>query len=417
MLTSLWTIVVLVPVADTSGVANWPQFRGPGANGHSEARDLPRTWDETHNVVWKSRIHGRGWSSPVIWESQVWLTSATEDGRQLFAVCVDRDTGEVLHNIRVFEVETPEHIAVVNSYASPTSAVEKGRVYVHYGTYGTACLDTETGRIVWARRDLNCDHHEGPGSSLMLFDKLLILHVDGRDVQYVVALDKTTGRTVWKTDRSIDYTQYNENFRKAFCTPIVIDWQGRKELVSPGAKAVMAYDPYSGKELWKVLYNGWSVTPRPLFGHGLLFVVTDFVHPELWAIRPGGNGDVSETNVAWRLRKSIPKAPSLLLVGDLLFFVNDIGVAQCVEAKTGRVVWTERIGGKHWASPVFADGCIYLVNRDGVVTVIEPSRTFRRIAVNPMNEECMASPAIAGRAIFLRTATSLYRLEKPLDDG
>jgi len=335
----------------------------------------------------------------------------------LFAVCVDRDTGEILHDIRVFEVENPEHIAVVNSYASPTSAVEKGRVYVHYGTYGTACLDTKTGRIVWARRDLNCDHHEGPGSSLMLFDKLLILHVDGRDVQYVVALDKTTGQTVWKTDRSLDFTQYNENFRKAFCTPIVIDWQGRKELVSPGAKAVMAYDPHSGKELWKVLYNGWSVTPRPLFGHGLLFVVTDYVRPELWAIRPGGNGDVSETNVVWKLRKSIPKAPSLLLIGDLLFFVNDDGVAQCIEAKTGHIFWTERIGGKHWASPVFADGCIYFIDRDGVVTMIEPSRTFRRIGVNQMNEECMASPAIAGRAIFLRTATSLYRLEKPLDDG
>ena len=417
MSTFLWTIVVLLPVADTSVAANWPQFRGPGANGHSDARDLPRTWDETRNVAWKTRIHGRGWSSPVIWESQIWLTTATEDGRQLFAVCVDRDTGEILHDIRVFEVENPEHIAVVNSYASPTSAIEKGRVYVHYGTYGTACLDTKTGRIVWARRDLNCDHHEGPGSSLMLFDKLLIFHVDGRDVQYVVALDKTTGQTVWKTERSIDFTQYNENFRKAFCTPIVIDWQGRKELVSPGAKAVMAYDPYSGKELWKALYNGWSVTPRPLFGHGLLFVVTDFVRPELWAIRPGGNGDVSETNVVWKLRKSIPKAPSLLLIGDLLFFVNDDGVAQCIEAKTGHVFWTERIGGKHWASPVFADGCIYFVDRDGVVTMIEPSRTFRRIGVNQMNEECMASPAIAGRAIFLRTATSLYRLEKPLDDG
>ncbi|MBL7041609.1 MAG: PQQ-binding-like beta-propeller repeat protein [Pirellulaceae bacterium] len=417
MSTFLWTIVVLLPAADTSGAANWPQFRGPGANGDSEARDLPRTWDETQNVAWKTRIHGRGWSSPVIWESQIWLTTATEDGRQLFAVCVDRDTGEILHDIRVFEVENPEHIAVVNSYASPTSAIEKGRVYVHYGTYGTACLDTKTGRIVWARRDLNCDHHEGPGSSLMLFDKLLIFHVDGRDVQYVVALDKTTGQTVWKTERSIDFTQYNENFRKAFCTPIVIDWQGRKELVSPGAKAVMAYDPYSGKELWKALYNGWSVTPRPLFGHGLLFVVTDFVRPELWAIRPGGNGDVSETNVVWKLRKSIPKAPSLLLIGDLLFFVNDDGVAQCIEAKTGHVFWTERIGGKHWASPVFADGCIYFVDRDGVVTMIEPSRTFRRIGVNQMNEECMASPAIAGRAIFLRTATSLYRLEKPLDDG
>ncbi|MFV1967521.1 MAG: PQQ-binding-like beta-propeller repeat protein [Pirellulaceae bacterium] len=415
MQTTIWTVVVLLPLVDAHSAENWPQFRGPDGNGHSSARDLPRTWNTTRNVAWKTHIHGRGWSSPVIWGSQVWVTTAAEDGERLFAVCIDRDTGEIIHDIPVFEVDEPEQIAAVNSYASPTSVVEDGRVYVHYGTYGTACLDTKTGRIIWTRRDLNCDHHEGPGASPILFSELLIFHVDGRDVQYVVGLDKNTGETVWKTHRSIDYSKYNTNFRKAFCTPLVIDWRGRKELVSPGAKAVMGYDPYSGKELWKVRYNGWSVTPRPLFGHGLLFVITDFVHPELWAIRPGGNGDVSESHVVWSLRKGMPKAPSSLLIGDLLFVVNDDGVVHCVEARTGRVVWRERIGGNHWASPVFADGCIYFVSREGEVTLIEPSRKFHRIAVNQMGEECMASPAAIGRSIFLRTQTNLYRLERAVD--
>ena len=409
---TICTLVVLLPTVLASGAENWPQFRGPHGDGHSGAARPPRTWSETSNIAWKTPIHGRGWSSPVVWEDQIWVTTAAEDGRRLFAVCVDRDSGEVVHDVHVFDVDSPEHIAKVNSYASPTPVIEAGRVYVHYGTYGTACLDTKTGRTVWTRRDLNCDHHEGPGASPILFKELLIFHVDGRDVQYVVALDKTTGKTVWKTNRSIDYSPYDENFRKAYCTPTVIQWRGQLELISPGAKAVMGYDPRTGEELWKARYNGWSVTPRPLFGHGLLFVVTDFVHPELWAIRPGGRGDVSDTHVMWRITKSIPKAPSLLLVDDLLFFVTDGGTALSAEAKTGRVVWKERLGGEHWASPLFAGGSIYFFGREGVTTVIEPGRQYMPVASNRLDGECMASPAAIGGALFLRTGTHLYRIER-----
>jgi outer membrane protein assembly factor BamB len=192
---SQWFGLVMIGLTATAS-ENWPQFRGPNGDGHAPAVQLPLTWSETNHVVWKTAIHDLGWSSPVVWDQQIWVTTATEDGKQEFAVCVDRATGKVMHDIKVFDTEKPEHVASVNSYASPTPVIETGRLYVHYGTYGTACLDTRTGAILWTRRDLNCDHHEGPGASPMLHGNLLVFTVDGRDVQYVVALDKATGKTV-----------------------------------------------------------------------------------------------------------------------------------------------------------------------------------------------------------------------------
>jgi outer membrane protein assembly factor BamB len=374
-----------------SSVANWPEFRGPTRDGHADSQGLPLTWSETENVVWKTPIHDRGWSSPVIWQNQIWVTTATEDGTQLFAVCIDRDSGKILRDVKVFDVEKPEHVAPVNSYASPTPAIEAERVYVHYGTYGTACLDTASGQVLWTRRDLNCDHHEGPGSSPILHEDLLIVHVDGRDVQYVIALDKTTGKTVWKTNRSIDYSQFSDNMRKAFCTPTVIDTGTRKELISPGAKALMGYDPKTGKEWWKIRHDGWSMVPRPIFGHGLVFFVNDFERPELWAIRPGGSGDVTDSHVAWRIRQTVPA---------------------CIDARTGNVIWKNRMGGNYAASPLYADGRIYFFGQEGTTTVLEPGPVYKVLAVNQLDDELKASPAVAGRALYIRTRTHLYRIEQ-----
>jgi outer membrane protein assembly factor BamB len=391
---------------------NWPQFRGPQADGHADAKGLPLHWSDTENIVWKTPIHDSGWSSPVIWNDAIWLTTATSDGHQEFAVCLDRASGKVIHDVKVFDTQKPEHVATTNSYASPTSVIEDGRLYVHYGTYGTACLDTQSGEVLWTRRDLNCDHHEGPGSSPMLWGNLLIVNVDGRDVQYVVALDKATGKTVWKTKRSVDFSAVPENTRKAFSTPIVIQSNGRMQLISPGAKAVMGYDPSSGAELWKVRYNGWSVAPRPVFGDGLIFLITDYERPELWAIRPGGVGDLTASNVVWKMVKAAPSRPSLILIDDLLYMVSSVGVASCVEAKTGRLVWQERLGGAYSASPVYADGRIYFFNHEGTATVVQPGRKYAVLAVNKLDgEDLMASPAVARKALFVRTRTHLYRIE------
>lgn len=390
----------------------WPEFRGPTGDGHAACRGLPITWSGTENVAWKTAIPGHGWSSPVIWHQQIWLTTATPDGREMSAVCVDRETGKIIHEIKVFDTSNPEPIAVTNSYASPTPAVEDGRVYLHYGTYGTACLDTATGRTLWTRRDLNCDHHEGPGSSPILFDNLLIVHVDGRDVQYVVALDKLTGRTAWKTNRSVDYSQYHPNLRKAFCTPQVIQSGGRLQVISPGPMATIGYDPRTGDELWKVRYRGWSMVARPLFGHGLVFMINDYDRPQLWAVRPDGHGDVTDSHVAWTVDRGMPSQPSFLLVGDLLYLVNNGGIAYAIEARTGAEVWRSRIHGDYSASPVYADGRIYFFARDSVATVIEPGRQFEELAVNHLDGgQMMASPAVAGGALFVRTQAHLYRIE------
>jgi outer membrane protein assembly factor BamB len=324
---------------------------------------------------------------------------------------VDRETGQILHDRKVFDVERPEKIAYVNSYASPTAAVEQDRVYVHYGTYGTACLDTSSGEVLWSRRDLNCDHHMGPGSSPILFGDLLLLQLDGTDVQFVAGLDKATGRTVWRTSRSADYSRAHPMTRKSFCTPRVIRVGNRLEMISPGAKAVVAYNPLSGQELWKVRYYGWSMVARPLFGHDLVFIVMDYDRPQLWAIKPGGEGDVTEQRVVWKLRRGAPATPSLLLIEDLLYLVSDGGVATCVEAKTGQIVWQNRLSGDYSASPVYADGRIYFFNHDGVATVVRPSRQFEKLAVNRLDGECRASPAVAGRALYVRTKSHLYRIE------
>lgn len=403
---------LIVSPASAGAGGGWTELRGPDRNGHAGSVKTPLSWSETNNVVWKTSIHDLGWSSPVIWEDHIWVTTATADGKQMFAVCVDAKAGRVVHDVKVFDTPQPEHIASVNSYASPTSAIESGRVYVHYGTYGTACLDTRDGRILWTRRDLNCDHHEGPGGSLMLEGDRLYFTVDGRDVQYVIALNKATGETAWKTNRSVDYTEIGSNSRKAFCTPIVIEAAGRRQLISPGAKALMAYDPQTGAELWKVRYQGWSMVPRPLYGRGLLFIVNDYDHPELWAIKPDGQGEVTDTHVVWKVTKDVPSMPSLLLIEDLLYMVRDEGIVTCLEADTGKVVWRERLKGRHSASPIYAAGRVYLFSEKNLTTVIAPGREFRLLAENQLEEKVMATPAVVENAFILRSKTHLYRIEE-----
>jgi outer membrane protein assembly factor BamB len=401
-------LALFLTAALTRGGDNWPQFRGPSGAGISDSRGVPTRWSEKENIRWKTAIHSMGWSSPVIWGDQVWLTTARADGKEYFAICVDRKSGKILHDLKLFTVAKPDPSPDYNSYASPTPVIEEGHVYVHFGRYGTACLDTKTAKVLWERRDLPCNHWRRPGSSPILHGKRLFLTFDGYDVQYVVALDKATGKTNWKKDRDIKYSSDDGDIKKGFSTPSILEVDGKPQLVSPAAEATIAYDPATGNELWRVIHGGMNEATIPQFGKGLVFLTTGHT-AQLLAVRQGGRGDVTKKGVAWKTQRGVaPTRPSPLLVGDHLYFVSDNGVASCVDAKTGKQLWKERLGGAFSGSPVCVGGHIYFADQDGKTHVVAASPTFKRIAVNQLDAGCMASPAIAVDALFLRTKTHLY---------
>jgi outer membrane protein assembly factor BamB len=423
--------IALIALRLGAAEANWPEFRGPNGDGTSASTNLPLHWSEQENVKWKTPIHGKAWSSPVIWDRQVWVTTATTNGQELFVLCLDRDTGRVLRDLKLFDVAKPQYCHPFNSYASPTPAIEAGRLYATFGTAGTACLDTQTGRVLWTRRDIECNHFRGAGSSPILHSNLFFLNFDGSDHQFVVALDKQTGRTVWQKNRSIDYQdlgpdgqpEMGGDYRKAFATCQVATFDGRTILLSQGSKALYAYDPAAGVELWHVAeQSSYSGSTRPLTGHGLVFVPAGFGSGAVLAVRPGKPGEVLDTKapgpagmqlqVVWKTKPNAPKKPSLLLLGDLLYAIEDNGVATCWEAMTGKVVWSERIGGHYSASPLAAGGHIYLFSEEGKTTVLATGRQFKKLAESQLGDGFMASPAVSGQALVLRSRTHLYRIEE-----
>ena len=406
-------VVLACQLAGQNGAAGgWPDFRGPSWNGRVAAARVPLKWSESNNVRWKTKLTGEGWSSPVVWDDRIWLTTATERGKRLHVVAVDAQTGEELHERVLFEVERPEHKNALNSYASPSPTVEAGRVYVHFGTYGTACLDTESFATLWQRRDLNCDHMEGPGSSPILYQGLLIFNVDGGDVQYVIALDRQTGKTQWRTDRSVDLTKWPPDLRKAYSTPILAEVDGSLCLVSSGAQATMAYDPLTGKELWRVRYAGYSMASRPLADDGLLFLTTGFTRARMIAVQAAGEGDVTDDNIVWSYRHNVPKMSSPLVVRGRVYMVDDSGIATCLAAESGENLWRQRIGGEHCASPICVGDRIYFFDRDGRTVVLGVADKFQKLATNQLADGFMASPAVVGEAFILRTKTHLYRIEE-----
>lgn len=404
--------VALGLCAINASAGDWPEFRGPSADGHAAGMGFPITWSETENVVWKTPLQGLGWSSPVVLGNQIWLTTATTDGHELYGVCVAADTGEVLFNERLFELAKPPEIHKFNTYSSPSPVIEPGRVYLSWGSYGLACLDTTHFHTLWVRRDLECEHYRGPGSSPIIHENLLIQHYDGFDHQYVVALDKTTGDTVWKRHRPHNFGTDNGDYKKAYATPLVIEAAGRKQLISPTSKGVFSYDPLTGEEIWRVRYEGFSTPCRPLFGHGLLFISSGFSKGEMFAIRPDGTGDVTDTHIVWHEKKSMPSKPSPLLIGELLYTMEDRGVATCLNAKTGKTVWVGRVGGNHSASPIYAGGHIYMFDEEGTTTVLAPGSEYKVVATNKLGDGFMGSPAVAGKALILRSRSALYRVEQ-----
>ena len=395
---------VWAAVGSSAQTDDWPEFRGPTAQGHAVDSNVPLEWSETRNVLWKTAVPGRGWSSPVVQNGRVWLTTSVAErgGASLRALAFDVDTGREVVNVEVFRLGDADLLNPKNSHASPTPIVDGDRVYVHFGASGTAALST-AGNVIWKTRFPYQSQH-GNGGSPVLYKDLLIISCDGSDQAFVIALDKATGKTRWKTSRRYPFDQ-------AYSTPLVIRVGERDEVVSVGAYRAAAYEPESGKEIWRVSYDdGFSNVPRPVYGHGLVFIATGFQEPSLLAVRTDGTGDVTRSHIAWTMRRGAPYTPSPLLVGDELYVVSDLGIVSCLDARTGAVNWQQRIGGNHSASPTFAAGRIYFLSEEGVATVIAPGKTFVKLATNELDGATLASMAVSHNSIFVRSNDHLYRL-------
>jgi outer membrane protein assembly factor BamB len=382
-------------------VPDWPQFRGPTGQGLSDERNLPLSWSETKNVRWKTAIPGRGWSSPVIQGNRIWLTTATEEGRSLRAIAIDVNTGAIQQNVEVFRLKSPKLTNAKNSFASPTPIVEGDRVYLHFGAYGTACI-TQSGEIVWKTKLEYDNGQHGPGGSPVLYDDLLIVSCDGLEQQFVVALDKATGKVRWKKMR--------EGYQ-AYTTPLVLNLSGGDQVISPGAFQAIAYEPRTGKEIWRVKYGeGFSNVPRPVYGQDLVYICSGFQEPSLLAVRVDGRGDVTKSKIVWKLDRGIPRTPSPLLVGNEIYIVSDNGIATCIDAKTGEELWRARLDGNYSASPIYADGRIYFLSEEGESIVIAPGRQLKHLATNHLDGPTLASMAVSHNSLFIRSATHLYRI-------
>ena len=412
-------VAAVLLAAGLSEAADWTQFRGPKGQGHADVTDLPVTWSENENIAWKVALPGLGWSSPVVADGRLYLTTAvagddtSEVGRSLRVLCLSAKNGEILWNKEVFRQQTGDvEIHGKNSHASPTPVLDGDRIYVHFGPHGTACLKMD-GSIVWTTQDLVFATPHGGGGSPVIADDRLIVCCDGSHERFVVGLDKHTGEQIWRTERQLEPAK---GF--SFCTPTILNTGGRSQAICPGSGGVWSYDPKTGKQLWRVAYGeGFSVVPRPVIAHGLVYVCSGFGDGQLFAIDPTGSGDVTDSHVKWKIKKGVPNSPSLLVVGDAIYMVNDGGVASCVDAISGELHWQQRFQGAFSASPSFADGMIYFQNETGATTVVRPDREYQEVARNKLGDgrsRTFASFAFVNSAILLRSETHLYRIQNPL---
>ncbi|HAQ17661.1 MAG TPA: quinonprotein alcohol dehydrogenase [Prolixibacteraceae bacterium] len=400
--------------------ANWTHFRGSNLNGISEATNPPVTWGISNNIKWRTDLTGKGWSSPVVLGDQIWLTTATEDGKNMKVVCLDFKTGRIIHDILLFSPDSLESKHSINTYATPTPCIEDGFVYIHFGTYGTACLKTADGKLAWKRTDLNCKHVQGPGSSPVLYKNLLILHLEGTDVQYLVALDKRTGRTVWRIERPTKvYDPLTPIGKKAYITPLIVTVKGRDMLISNGSGICQAFDPKTGQEIWRIVQGIDSTIAMPIEENGLVYFFPGFVdspdgekYTELIAVNPDGKGDIARTNVLWRLKTPVLQLLTPVIKNGLIYTVDTQNNLLCIEAKSGSVLYSQRMKAKHYSSPVGAAGRIYFTSAKGETTIIREGRKLVIEAVNQLPGEVFATPAILRNAILLRTDKSLYCIGK-----
>jgi outer membrane protein assembly factor BamB len=400
--------------------SDWTHFRGSELNALAPAHNYPVHWSDSLNVSWKTSIPGKGWSSPVVYDDQAWITTAKENGKEMSAICTDLHTGKIIHNIKLFQPDSIYRIHAVNSYATPTPCIEKGLVYLHFGRYGTAAVDTENGNILWKRTDLQCEHIQGPGSSPILHKEKLILHMEGTDVQYIVALDKKTGETLWRVERPEELYEHLPRIgKKAYITPIVVEVDGRELLISNGSAVCIAYDVETGKEVWRIVQGEDSTISMPFEENGVVYFYTSFVTPEegeryceLLAVDPNGEGDIAESNILWRVKSPPLQLLTPVIYEGLIYTVDSRGNLFCLDAKSGKEYYRERMRGKFNSSPVFASGNIYFHSTQGETIVVREGKELNILARNRLDGEIWSTPAFVDGAIILRTSKYLYRIKE-----
>ena len=390
---------------------SWRQFNG--SQGHAVgAGPLPTEWSETKNVAWKTPVPGSGWSSPIVDGDEVWLTTAIDEEHSLRAVCIDAVSGKVRLDVEVFK---PKKLLVKhdrNGHATPTPVLDDDHIYVHFGSYGTAALKRSNGDIVWTNQDTKINHQWGPGSSPVLFEDMVVFNCDGMEQRYVTALNKKTGKQVWKTPRSETITK-GGFFRKAFSTPSVVTVNGSKMLLSAGANQVSTFDPKTGKAGWSVKYFGYAGVTKPIIADGRAFVTSGYGDAVLMAVQLSDSGSKKSGELLWKTKRGAPIIPSPIVVGTELYMVSDKGVLSCLDAATGKVHWQDRLPGNYAASITFGDGKLFVHNDKGLTTVFAPSvQGFEKLATNQLDSNIQASPALISGAIYLRTKNSLYRIQK-----
>jgi outer membrane protein assembly factor BamB len=401
---------------------NWTHFRGSNLNAIATETQVPLVWNDSTNIMWKTDIEGKGWSSPVVYGNQVWVTTATDNGKKMLAVCVDINTGKKIFDLLLFQPDTVQSKNAINTYATPTCCIEEGFIYAHFGTYGTACINTATGIVIWKRTDLNCKHVQGPGSSPILYKDLLILHYDGTDVRFVVALDKKTGKTIWKVDRPEElYKGMAPIARKAYITPIVINVKGEDLLISSASTALIAYKPETGKEVWRVVKGHETTVAMPIVENGVIYYYTSWTSPpeavetlvELVAVNPDGKGDITKSNILWEINSPKDQLSSPVIKDGKIYVVDARNVLFCLDARSGKEVYSLKLKQKYNSSPVFAGGNVYFTSVKGETMVIKPGDKLQVVAENKLSGgEVYATPAFVRNSILLRTDKYLYRIGK-----
>jgi len=414
MLTRCCFLLVLLVCRGASG-EDWPQFGGPGAKGISSEKGIPASWSGKKNVAWKFRLPGSGWSSPVVVDGKVYLSAAVVKAKSaketpaLVALSVDCKSGKLLWQTELFAKARSSRRHQKNSHASPTPLVDDGKLYVHFGTNGTACLDL-AGKILWKNEELIYSPVHGGGSSPVRAGEVIVFSCDGASDPFVVGLDRNNGKIRWKTNRP-----KSSGKLFAFATALSLELDGKQQIILPGANWIASYDPANGKEIWRAWHGGYSVVPRPLYGHGLVYFSSSFDRAKLFAIRPDGKGEVTKTHIAWESAKSAPHSPTPVLVGEELYCVSDRGIASCIEARTGKLHWRERVGGGYSSSVLAADGKIYFQNEKGDAVVIKAGKKFKVLSQNKLGERTLASYAISSGAIYIRGAYHLFKIQASED--